>query len=449
MTVRQPQNFLSIHEADTYQRTSGSDAHWSNGKGDHRDEHKPVLTPYELAQYELTHDKQATRDLTLGRQVGFYRLKGEIGSGNFSQVKLGIHILTKEKVAVKILDKTKLDAKTQRLLSREISSMERLHHPNIVRLYEVIETLSKLHLIMEYASCGELYTKISNDGRLQESEARPLFAQIVAAVHHMHENGIIHRDLKAENVLFASVRMIKVADFGFSTPADGSDGNSDFGPPATLNTFCGSPPYAAPELFRDDCYYGVHVDIWALGILLYFMVTGILPFRADTVGKLKKCILDGSYKIPSFVSDSCAGLVRGILQPVPTERLTLNQIRHSVWLDGEDFPEAMEPFTSGILKSSGGDVMSSDKREAIRALEELGISEELLADAETRRARSSVTGTYRIVLHRIQKRISQIDYGTQQSVTSRDKIPPCGSEMANQQPAMNSVKKQSKMCVLL
>ena len=90
-----------------------------------------------------------------------------------------------DKVAVKILDKTKLDAKTQRLLSREISSMERLHHPNVIRLYEVIETLSKLHLVMEYASCGELFTKISNDGRLQESEAKPLFAQIVAAVEHM------------------------------------------------------------------------------------------------------------------------------------------------------------------------------------------------------------------------------------------------------------------------
>jgi len=104
-------------------------------------------------------------------------------------------ICISDKVAVKILDKTKLDAKTQRLLSREISSMERLHHPNVIRLYEVIETLSRLHLVMEYASCGELFTRITNDGRLHESEAKPLFAQIVAAVEHMVLLSLKYSDL--------------------------------------------------------------------------------------------------------------------------------------------------------------------------------------------------------------------------------------------------------------
>jgi serine/threonine-protein kinase NIM1 len=116
-----------------------------------------------------------------------------------------------------------------------------------------------------------------------------------------HSKGIIHRDIKSENVFFAKARLIKLGDFGFSTYSEKDQ---------TLTTFCGSPPYAAPELFRDENYIGVYVDIWALGILIYFMVTGQMPFRADNVGKLKKFILDGQYLIPSHVSEQCQQMIR-------------------------------------------------------------------------------------------------------------------------------------------
>ena len=170
------------------------------------------LTAYEQVSQELSNDKKTLKEITLGRRVGFYRIRTELGSGNFSQVKMAVHALTRgtglfspmnfsqifilfcqfiltktytEKVAIKILDKARLDQKTQRLVAREIANMERVHHPNIVRLYEVVETLAKLYLVMEYAGGGELFTKITNEGRLKEPDAAPLFAQAISAMDHL------------------------------------------------------------------------------------------------------------------------------------------------------------------------------------------------------------------------------------------------------------------------
>ncbi len=193
--------------------------------------------------------KRAGRAQRLLR-VGLYDLEKVLGKGNFALVRLGVHKLTRTKVAVKIVDKSDLDEENQRKIFREIEIMRRLSHPSVIRLYQVMETEAMIYIVTEYAANGEIFDHMVKNGRMAEPEACRVFAQILAAVRYCHSRGVVHRDLKAENLLLDSENNIKLADFGFS---------NYFVRGGLLSTWCGSPPYAAPELFEGKQYVGPKV----------------------------------------------------------------------------------------------------------------------------------------------------------------------------------------------
>ncbi|XP_078505933.1 serine/threonine-protein kinase MARK1 isoform X1 [Lissotriton helveticus] len=268
--------------------------------------------------------------------VGNYRLLKTIGKGNFAKVKLARHVLTGREVAVKIIDKTQLNPTSLQKLFREVRIMKILNHPNIVKLFEVIETEKTLYLIMEYASGGEVFDYLVAHGRMKEKEARAKFRQIVSAVQYCHQKCIVHRDLKAENLLLDADMNIKIADFGFS---------NEFTVGSKLDTFCGSPPYAAPELFQGKKYDGPEVDVWSLGVILYTLVSGSLPFDGQNLKELRERVLRGKYRIPFYMSTDCENLLKKLLVLNPIKRGSLEQIMKDRWMNVGYEDEELKPYT--------------------------------------------------------------------------------------------------------
>uniref|UniRef100_A0A8D8X9R0 MAP/microtubule affinity-regulating kinase 3 n=1 Tax=Cacopsylla melanoneura TaxID=428564 RepID=A0A8D8X9R0_9HEMI len=268
--------------------------------------------------------------------IGKYKLLKTIGKGNFAKVKLAKHVPTGKEVAIKIIDKTQLNPGSLQKLFREVRIMKMLDHPNIVKLFQVIETEKTLYLVMEYASGGEVFDYLVLHGRMKEKEARAKFRQIVSAVQYCHQKKIIHRDLKAENLLLDSEMNIKIADFGFS---------NEFTPGNKLDTFCGSPPYAAPELFQGKKYDGPEVDVWSLGVILYTLVSGSLPFDGSTLRELRERVLRGKYRIPFYMSTDCENLLKKFLVLNPAKRASLENIMKDKWMNMGYEEEELKPYT--------------------------------------------------------------------------------------------------------
>ncbi|KAI9351267.1 kinase-like domain-containing protein [Obelidium mucronatum] len=269
-----------------------------------------------------------------GPALGPYHLIRTIGEGEFGKVKLATHSQTGREVAIKLCKKSQVIATPNGYtkLMREISTLKMVKsHPYIISLIEVIETDAYIAIVMELAKGGELFEHILTNRCLNEDESRKLFAQIICAVGFIHSIGIVHRDLKLENILLDGEQNVLVTDFGFA--------NRSLGPDGFLRTSCGSPCYAAPELVTSDGYVGESADIWSCGVILFSMIAGYLPYDddpenpdGDNINLLYNYILETKLEYPDHVPIDCQKLINRILVPDPQYRANMDEIMGHVWL---------------------------------------------------------------------------------------------------------------------
>uniref|UniRef100_A0A673I872 non-specific serine/threonine protein kinase n=1 Tax=Sinocyclocheilus rhinocerous TaxID=307959 RepID=A0A673I872_9TELE len=345
--------------------------------------------------------------------IGNYRLLKTIGKGNFAKVKLARHILTGSEVAIKIIDKTQLNPTS-------LQKVRFTFNTKMFKLFEVIETEKTLFLVMEYASGGEVFDYLVAHGRMKEREARAKFRQIVSAVQYCHQKHIVHRDLKAENLLLDADMNIKIADFGFS---------NEFMVGNKLDTFCGSPPYAAPELFQGKKYDGPEVDVWSLGVILYTLVSGSLPFDGQNLKELRERVLRGKYRIPFYMSTDCESLLKRFLVLNPAKRGTLEQIMKERWINAGFDDDELKPFLEPEAD------ISDQKR--IDVIEGMGFSREKIQESLSKMNYDEITAIYLLLGRKTSEEVSESSSNSNLSVAKTRLT----SEMNGQSPSHLKVQR--------
>ncbi|KAJ8748455.1 hypothetical protein K2173_003350 [Erythroxylum novogranatense] len=258
--------------------------------------------------------------------VGKYELGKTLGEGSFAKVKFARNVDTGENFAIKIIDRGKvLRHKMVEQLKREISTMKLVNHPNVVKIYEVMASKTKIYIVIEFVEGGELFDKIAKCGKLKEDEARRYFQQLINAVDYCHSRGVFHRDLKPENLLLDSSGALKVSDFGLSAFSQQLRGDG------LLHTACGTPNYAAPEVLRDRGYDGTTADLWSCGVILFVLMAGYLAFNEPNLIELYKKIFKADFTCPSWFSPGAKNLIMRILDPNPLTRITIPEILEDEW----------------------------------------------------------------------------------------------------------------------
>ena len=268
-------------------------------------------------------------------RIGPFKLMNEIGKGKFATVFLGIHEETGQKVSIKQLKKSELN--TDNLLIKEINIQKKLFHPYLTQMYCVIEKSDDIYIISEYCSKGDIIKNLLEKGTFDESFSCKIFQQIISSLEYLHKNNICHRDIKPENILLTEKLDAKLTDFGLSRYFKKNE---------LLNSSCGSPIYAAPEMLEGKSYDGTKIDIWSLGISLYTMVCGELPFVVEDENDiyiLMDKIIKGNYNIPEFLSDECKDLIKNMLVTEPDKRITLEKIKNHKWVNKFNFNYMKSP----------------------------------------------------------------------------------------------------------
>uniref|UniRef100_A0A8C8TPQ6 BR serine/threonine kinase 1 n=1 Tax=Peromyscus maniculatus bairdii TaxID=230844 RepID=A0A8C8TPQ6_PERMB len=261
--------------------------------------------------------------------VGPYRLEKTLGKGQTGLVKLGVHCITGQKVAVKIVNREKLSESVLMKVEREIAILKLIEHPHVLKLHDVYENKKYLYLVLEHVSGGELFDYLVKKGRLTPKEARKFFRQIVSALDFCH-------NLKPENLLLDEKNNIRIADFGMASLQVGD---------SLLETSCGSPHYACPEVIKGEKYDGRRADMWSCGVILFALLVGALPFDDDNLRQLLEKVKRGVFHMPHFIPPDCQSLLRGMIEVEPEKRLSLEQIQKHPWyLGGKHEPDpCLEP----------------------------------------------------------------------------------------------------------
>ena len=265
-----------------------------------------------------------------------YLIKETIGKGTFSIVKLGINKKTNEKVAIKILKKNKIIHREDvERIEREISILKKLSHINVIKIYKINEDNEKYYIFMEYCENGELFHYIVERQRLSEEESSFFFYQLINGLEYIHSENIVHRDLKPENLLLGKYNILKIIDFGLSNFCEVDN---------FLETPCGSPCYASPEMVSGKKYNGHIIDIWSTGIILFAMMCGFLPFEDQDNDILFKKILKCKIKYPGYLSENAVDLMKKILVRDPEKRISLQDIKlHPFYLKGKELFSRKHP----------------------------------------------------------------------------------------------------------
>ncbi|XP_078162435.1 CBL-interacting protein kinase 23-like isoform X5 [Carex rostrata] len=271
-------------------------------------------------------------------RVGKYELGRTLGEGTFAKVKFARNVDTQDTVAIKILDKDKvLRHKMIGQIKREISTMKLIKHPNVIHMYEVMASKTKIYIVMELVTGGELFDKIASRGKLKEDEARKYFQQLIDAVDYCHSRGVYHRDLKPENLLLDSRGVLKVSDFGLSAL------HQQVREDGLLHTTCGTPNYVAPEVISNKGYDGAKADLWSCGVVLFVLMAGYLPFEDTNLVSLYKKISKADFSCPAWFSTSAKKFIKKILEPNPQKRITISEVIENEWFKKGYQPLSFEP----------------------------------------------------------------------------------------------------------
>jgi len=254
-----------------------------------------------------------------------YEFGKKLGQGNFAKVYHARDLRTGDNVAIKVIDKEKVLKVGMRVqIMREISIMRKVKHPNVLHLYEVLATKTKIYLVLEYAKGGDLSDKIDKV-RINENQARKYFQQLISALDFCHKKGVYHRDLKPENLLLDENGVLKIADFGLGTFVESHDRN------IMLQTLCGTPDYVAPEVVLRKGYYGEKADVWSSGLILFALLARGVPFYDLSERKMHRNIIHGKYNYPSWFSIDVKRLLTKILNPNPSARISTAKIMENPW----------------------------------------------------------------------------------------------------------------------